>query len=244
MGRVVTNAGHYTSLSIVANDTMMKMARPIRSSILRWNTYTGGDLLACFAPLIKDVGNAAEVNNGFVSSDYTESTGLTDDGTKWLGPQFNMTDIGTDNSCHIGIYLRTRTGAVGGSLGTYDGTNYDVYSYQTGTTGYCGLHTATTGLIAYVGSAIGHQITSRIASNDFQLYKNGVSVASNATPGGTRVGGVYPFLVHAYNNIGVAAVKQIGASAGYHVGTGLTAAQTVIFYNAVQRGQTILGRQV
>ncbi len=154
-----------------------------------------------------------------------------------------MSSMGTDNSTHLGIYVRTKTSTYGGNIGTYDGTNVDYYSCQTAVS-YGNMHGAATGVSKVSDDGIGHYVVSRNASNDLQLYKNGASVATQASPGGTRISGTYTVLVHAYNGVGIASAIQSGASAGYHCGTGLSAANVLLLYNAFQAFNTLYGRQV
>ncbi len=240
-GTVPGNSGSVSAQTVMRVNGFMQAVLPIRSKLSRLNLYVGNNLGAFMAPVIHDIGPSTESNPGFIEANCSESTGLTNDGTKWLNLGFNMSSLGTDNSTHLGIYVRTKTGVFGGSIGTYDGTNVDYYSYQFGT-GYGNMHGAVNG-VSTVDGGVGHYVVSRIASNDLQLYKNGISIASQASPGGTRVT-VYPVIAHAYNGIGVITAKQLGASAAYHAGTGLTSSDVTLLYNALQAFNTLYSRQV
>lgn len=241
-GTVKANAGSVSATSIMRANRLMQAIRTIRSKVLWLLPYVGNNLAACMSPIIHDVGTAAVNNTGFLEADFSESTGLTGDGTKFLLPGFAMTEMGTDDSTHLGIYVRTKTGTFGGNIGTYDGTNVDYCSYQTATC-FGNMHGAATG-VSTVDTAVAHYVVSRNASNDLQLYKNAASVSTQASPGGTRVNGTYPIMVHAYDAIGTAGAKQSGANAGAHAGTGLSAANVTLLYNALQQFNTSYGRQV
>ncbi len=240
-GTVPGNSGSVSAQTIMRVNGFVQAVRSIRSKLPRLNLYVGNNLGACMSPVFNDVGTATESNPGFIEANFSEATGLTNDGSKWLSPGFLMTALGTDNSTHLGIYVRTKTGFFGGNIGSYDGTNVDYYSHQSGTS-YGNMHGAATG-VSSVNDGIGHFVVSRTASNDLQLYKNGASVASQASPGGTRVP-VYNVIVHAYNDQAVVNGKQFGASAAYHAGTGLTASDVALLYNALQAFNTLYGRQV
>ncbi len=238
---VKNNAGSVSAQTIMRANGFIRAILPIRSKLLRVGLDVGNNLAACLSPVINDVGTATDANNGFAESDFAEATGLTGDGTKYTAPGFLMSSMGTVDSTHLGIYVRTKTGTNGGNIGTYDGTNVDYYSYQGGT-GFGNMHGAATG-VSTVDGGVGHYVVSRNASNDLQLYKNAVSVSSQASPGGVRVSTQNVF-IHAYNAVGTAAGKQSGASAGYSAGTGLSAANVLLLYNAFQAFNTLYSRQV
>ncbi len=249
MGRVVTNAGHYTSLSVVANDIGMKMARPLRSSLLRWNTYTGGDLLACLCPLINDKGSTADTNSNFVSGDYTQATGLTGNlTTKRLSTGFLVkTGWASNDNASVGVYIRTKsTGGAPTPLGAHDDSNANgITMYVTlGGSSYVYMN-ADASPVSFVDAVgTGHYVGTRTAANLLTFYRNGVSVGTNAAASGTISNAGIAMPIHAsYTGVGYTGYVD-SAIAGYHIGTGFTAAQASLFYQVNQRINTILGRQV
>ncbi len=240
---VKNNSGSVSAQTIMRANGFIQAILPIRSKLVRLNLEVGNNLAAFLSPIINDAGSVVDANTGFVEANAVESTGLTDDGTKYSDTGLLMTSMGTDNSTHLGIYSRTNPGAFGPQLGTYDGTNVDYYFRQT-TTGQGNMHGSVNGVSVTSDDGIGHYVVSRNASNDLQIYKNGVSKATQASPGGTRVGTPYNVLVHAFNSAGTVPTKQSGASAGYHIGTGLSAADVLLIYNAFQAINTLYARQV
>ncbi len=92
-------------------------------------------------------------------------------------------------------------------------------------------------------TGLGHYMASRTASNSLVFYKNGVSQVSTASPGGARVT-PSAIVIHAFNANAVLSSYSARVLGGYDICNGLTAAEVVEHYNAVQRAQTILGRQV
>ncbi len=240
---VKNNAGSVSAQTIMRANRFIQAILPIRSKLLRVGLDVGNNLATFMSPIILDQGATIDTNSGFLEANCSETTGITGDGTKYVSTGLAMSSMGTDNSTHLGIYSRTNPGAFGPTIGTYDGTNVDYY-FRATTTGYGNMHGAANGVSVTSDNGIGHYVVSRNASNDLQLYKNGVTQSSQANPGGTRVSGTYPVLVHAYNAAGVIAGQQSGASAGYHAGTGLSAANVLLLYNAFQAFNTLYSRQV
>ncbi len=235
------NSGSVSAQTIMRVNGFVQAVLPIRAKLLRLNLYVGNNLGACLSPVFNDIGFTTDSNPGFIEANFSEATGLTNDGSKWSSLGFNTSSLGTDDSLHLGTYTLTKTGVYGGSIGSSDNTNYDYYSHQSGIS-YGNMHSAGN-FVSIVDGGIGHYVASRIASNDLQLYKNGVSVSSQASPGGTRIGN-YNVLVGAINYAAIIGAKQFGASAGYHAGTGLTASNVTLLYNALQAFNTLYGRQV
>ncbi len=253
MGRVRTNGGNYTSLSVVANDTFLKMSKSAgaRPMLSRVNTYTGLDLLACLTPLINTVGSTAETNTGFVSGDYSESTGLNGGGTKNIDTGAAPTAfMPSANDGHLAVYNRTNLIDTKVVIGSFNGgTQCDwMVVGNTGNLTSCSVHDAGGGALNYTGDTDprGFYMIARVASNDCQLYKNGASVVSYA---GALVGtrATPNIMVHCYNDVGLGSqLKTTKILAGYSLGSGVgfTAAVCAGYYAAWQRLQTILGRQV
>src|SRR6185436_18635558 len=121
-------SGHYTSLSVVANDTWIKMVKAagIRSKIHRANTYVGSDLTCVARPLITDAQNVYDVLNNFVAGDYSESTGLTGGGTRNLDTSTLPTGfMPSDNNGHMALYNRWNLIDANVPMGAGTGTNFD-----------------------------------------------------------------------------------------------------------------------
>lgn len=248
MGRLTALGIAYTSLSVVASDAAMKIARPIRSKLLRWNLYCGPGLTSCAVPLL-NVGGATDTFSSFVAGDYSEATGLVGN----LTSKFNSTGFAPDphwasvDDCSIGVYLRTKTSAADTLIGATSGASAAVYMSiaYLGTTNYGSMFSIANASHYATGAdsaGLGHYLVSRTASNSLVLYKNGVLQYSTATPAGTRP--LEVFYVHCQNATGVAGAFSDRAYGGYEISKGLTAADAVVFYTAIQRANTILGRQV
>lgn len=252
--RVKLNAGSYTSLGVVANDVQMKMVKAagLRSAILRWNTYTGNDLASFGTPLVNDHGATVDTLAGTASGwTFGDSTGLTGNGTdNHLGTSFLVdSDWTSDDDCTMGVYLRTKTATQDFIIGNINGSTHATYlniAYN-GTDNYASMHSVAAGGQYATGAdsdGTGHYLCVRNASNSLVLYRNGTSQYSTATPAGTRNVTLPGLLVHSALVAGVVGQRSTRTYGGYQLCTGMSAAQALAFYNIIQRGQTILGRQV
>src|SRR6266853_811052 len=246
MGRVVTNAGHYSSLSIVAQDTAMKM---VKSSghlpkVPRWSLYCGSDQLACMTPLVNTLGSSVDTQAGTAGGwTYTEATGLTGNGTNnYVSTGFiPATHWSSVNDCCMGVYVRTKQTTTDAVMGCSQGTDtFYLLPCYGGTTSYAAMCNVTNQVSFADSAGLGHYLCSRPASNSHVFYKNGISQASTTTPGGSLVAS-WNILLHAFAAAGIPAAWSARTLGGYEICNGLTAAQVVGHYNAVQRAQTILG---
>ncbi|MES2367082.1 MAG: hypothetical protein V4563_14495 [Pseudomonadota bacterium] len=250
IGRVRTAGGTATGLSVVANDQFMKIATAggLRSTLYRVNTYTGLDLTTCLVPLINTYGGTTDSNGFFVAGDYSESTGLTGDGsTNYLNTGLVMTSLPDVNSGSMCAYIRTNSqeskltmGVGAGGSASAIGYLYirDVGDLIKGVW-FNELGASTTGT-----DSRGLFQISRTASNAIALYRNGSSIATDTGSAGSFTPTI-DLYIHAWNNVLFGARDYTARTlAGYGVNSGHTATQALAYYNAWQRLQTILGRQV
>jgi hypothetical protein len=254
MTRVRANSGNYTSLSVVANDTMLKMlkAASIRSQVKRMNTYTGLNLNAARTPLINDVGIASDDwINSWVAGDFSEATGATGDASaKYLDTgttQLALYNLdSTNHSVSYGVYCRTASDLNQITMGVYNNTNYD-YLYVSNGSGHSFFSmTDNAQQIDVADSAgSGFYLGVRTSSSNGKLYKNGVQIGTSGSMG-SQGQIAYKVYVHAVNNIDsttpVAPTSK--TLAGYQLGINFDSTQQAALYAAWQRVQTILGRQV
>lgn len=256
MNAVRGNGGNYTGVSVVANDAFLKRVRSagLRSKVYRVNTYTGLDLLACEVPLLPDSGGALDQQTGFVAADYTEATGLTGN---LLNKQNNCgfnpsTSLASTDDSGFGFYVRTNVQEAGVSMGCAQpgGGGGSFYMYcrygsgnPDGTVGVIGPDGGAATLASDT-TALGLYHLSRTSSTSLTLYKNGSSVATNATPSTSPMpNGVVT--THAYNYTTIGVLQYSAKTlAGYFIVKGMDATQAAAWYQAWQRLQTILGRQV
>lgn len=160
--------------------------------------------------------------------------------TQYANTNLNPSTSGTLllNSTHISYYSRENTSGSLSDMGNTVTPDFlllgisNVYSVN------------SAGAIAFTNADTrGHFIITRTSSTLTTQYKNGVSVSSNA---------INPSTVLPNNNIFIGARSLNGAASNFtnrqcafaSIGSGLTAAEALVFYQIVQQFQIILQRQV
>lgn len=250
VGRVIAAGGTVSVPTAGAASTFVTNAKAhgYWTKLNRVNLFAGDQLIACLIPLKVGGGSAAEQNVGpFVAGDYTESTGLTGNGTtKYLRTNLNPGAVLTLNNTHLAIYSRRGSADAGihGSqvaaaqtlnLGAPNGSGNLASEAYNGTVGQGHLEAAVT-------APYGLMIGSRTASNSHTIYQAGISKGTSAGSGGTLPGG--DVWIFALSNSGTPFGINSGPLAGYSIGDGLTAGNVTDYTADMQTFQTSLGRQV
>jgi hypothetical protein len=247
---VTANGGTYSAQTLESVSTFCKAAKAngYWSKLNRINLFCGNQLAAALVPLKVGNGSTVDTNVNFVSGDYTESTGLDSDGTKYLRTGLLASAL-TLNDTHVAVYNR-ESNASGGAccLGASDGTNtarLELFAPYQDSGVYSFHYDNASGSIQNIAIAgsFGHIAASRTAANSHKIYRNGSVIASNATSGGALP--AYEFYVFAKSN-GVGAVTFITSHklSAYSIGSGLTDAEMTHYNTDMQAFQTALGRQV
>jgi hypothetical protein len=148
------------------------------------------------------------------------------------------------NSVHLSYYCRTNNLSGGIHMGV-DSVIPDTYLYQA--YGALGLaSTLNTSSVNYIDNAVanslGLSISSRTTSTNVALYKSGVKLKSDIKSSATLP--VLNIALGARNASGVISNFDNKQCAFATIGDGLTDAEALALYNAVQLFQTTLGRQV
>lgn len=253
VSRVIANGGSVSPSTATAADNFWSaiVAAGIDSKILRLNLYAGTGLAACAVPFINTKGSTLDTLSNFVAGDYSESTGLTGDGsTKFVATGFTPgTDWTSVNDMSIGAYSRTDSIETNNSLiGATSIGDAASQIYMTvkislaGNQTYCLLSGANLA-IAGDGTTLGLYHGSRTGSG-LVLYKNGASFATNAGASGNL--NAPTIKVHCESQTGGTpeAIFTAKTLAGYVIALGMTGTQALAFYNAFQGFQTALSRQV
>lgn len=211
--------------------------------INRLGLWHGDSLTAALVAAKIGGGSATDTNVNFVAGDYSMVTGLTGDGsTKHLNTGLIPTASLSANDTHLAVYNRGSS-AVGGS--THIGASYTLnltapytdgnfYSTQYGS----GLGEVSAAITGPYGLLIG----SRISATNHAVYKNGSSLASNATEAGTPPS--VAIFVFANNSAGTPATFTSHNLGCYSIGSGLTVANAASYYADLQAHMTDIGRQV
>jgi hypothetical protein len=179
-----------------------------------------------------------------VAGDYTEATGLTGNGTtKYLRTGLIPSVSLVLNDTHMAVYNRESASAVSNQMGA--GGPMIFYAPHTGAQTISDQYNTTTGRVgptAAIGTPYGFLIASRNGAGEHTIYRNAVSLATNATSGGALP--AIEIYVFASNNFGAPTAFNDGARGGYSIGSGLSAADVTAYNTHMETFQDALARGV
>lgn len=243
---VTTNGGTMSATTRAAVNAFVLAAKAngYWTKLTRINLFCGDQLDAALVPLKVGGGSATDTNNNFVAGDYSEATGLTGNGTtKYLDTGL-LANALSANDTHLALYNRSSTVSQGGAfginiagnqlMGFFPLTDGSFYSYHYDTGG---------GAVAVAASTpYGFVVGSRTSATSHVLYRNAVSLASNATSGGSLPAGA--IFVYARNVDGSPATYMASPIGAYSIGSGLTGANVTSYNTDMETFQDALGRGV
>lgn len=180
-------------------------------------------------------------NGGFTHN----ANGITPNGTNaYANTFYDVSVSGSLNDQHVAIYSRTNSLRDCKDLGVLT-TGSDQLTIDTRssanefTSGVNSSDDVSSGLF---GTSLGFFLSSRVASNQFKIYRNGTLAKTPAVASSARAGkNVY---LCALNNNGTAQQFSDRNLAFATVGLGLSDTDVANLYTVVQAYQTTLGRQV
>ena len=267
INRVYANGGTVsTSTAAAVNQfcNAIDAESGLRACFYRLNLFCGGTsgtaagLNSALVPLYRGqslggatFGNAVDTNTMFVSSDYTESIGLTGNGIgKYLNTGLPMNYTTARNmhmSAWVGSFAASNAGLIAADTNG-DGTLPRFFQglvsfnasprinvwYNIGTNFIQPQHEENYSSVLLLGSG-------NSAGNT--LYANGASVATGGESGVGANANTYPLFVFAVNNRNVnvnniANCRMSSYSAGVH----MTASQVAAFHTAMAAFRAALGR--
>ena len=161
-----------------------------------------------------------------------------------LIPQYFL----TSNNSHLSFYSRSNTaGANRASMGSTNSpaftTSHQMFLRFTDDNFY-GIIDSNTAFAQILNTnTTGYYVVSRTANNSLKAYKNSSLVVTNTTTI-TPITNSYPILISARNDAFTPMNYDNKESAFASIGDGLTDAEALAFYTAVQKYQTTLGRQI
>jgi hypothetical protein len=233
-------------------------AAGIRDRFVRLNLICGDSLSAALVPLFRgqsrtgtQLGNATDTNNNFVSGDYTQATGLQGNGsTKYLDTGVSASNLNR-NSTHLGVYgtnLNDGGSSFASLAGARDGGANNLIQLDGKRTLAANTYfSSAANAVSVSGSpaaSSGHVIGVSSSATDLSVYVAGSSTGITTTDrtSGTLV--AQPIYIFANNFNGSPSDRSGMRCRAYSFGIGMTAAQVLAFYNALQTFQTSLGRNV
>jgi hypothetical protein len=216
--------------------TKMKCIYPFvgnTASSQKWNLKDARDLDAAFRLVFS--------GGGTFSANGYQGNGTNAFANTFLAPlSFYSTNM------HLSYY--SRTSAIGSVLEMGcaqipggGGTNYSMMS--TARVAYFGQ--TTNGTVNYLSqvNSLGFFISQKLTNSSRKVFRNGIVNNSTSTTDSNNLPNTNAF-INAFNDNGAAAFYSSKQCAFASIGDGLTDAEALAFYNAVQTFNTTLGRQV
>ena len=236
----------FTAASIT--DTTQKSA--VNTLVLSLKSANIWTKMKALYPVVGGVASAHAVNlkqpgtyNLSFATGWTHaSTGMTPNGATYADTSLIPSSALSINSTHISYYSRTNNDT-GIDIGINSNNTFGrLYSYIRLGNLFGGRNNNTTSGEKSIANTngLGHYINNRIDSGNIKLIKNEVINTIALTSNGLdtsqiSIGAVFSISAYAYGS------KQCAFAS---IGDGLSDAEALSFYNAVQTYQTTLGRQV
>lgn len=206
----------------------------------------GGTSTTCKFNLKNPVDSNAAYRLVFSGGGTFSSNGYQPNGTNSFADTFLTTSAMALNSGHLSYYSRTNSTILGEEMGALQNSpnsytdlviNYSgfgaTFRYNDGGNATGTANANTQGF--YAGS--------RTAGNLIKLFKNGLSIQS-LTSASNTTSSTRTIFIGAVNNSGTPSFYSNRQCAFASIGDGLTDAEALAFYNAVQLFNTTLGRQI
>ena len=243
---VIANGGTVSGSTLTAIDTFISSAK----SNSYWSyldvvlPFSGDQLVAGLTPL-KVPSGITVTNNGFVSGDYSESTGITPATNKYLTTSYVPSSYITDN-VHCAAYLRAnfQNGSYPAIL--FDNINQNsnrifLHIYTDPNAYWDSFDVSGGRVVRSQTSSLGLTVGNRISSTDSRVFQNGsqlgaIGTSSGSTPGASTM--------NVFGHPSSSLPFETRTCSFISWGRGIPVAYQSAFYADVQALQTALGRQV
>jgi hypothetical protein len=190
----------------------------------------------------------------FIGGITHSANGVAFNGTNAYADTFlTASTVLTANDNSLSYYSRTTaaSGALAVDMGAFPNQTVNSSGYSLivrrsdNTSAFSANTTSTTSFAAFTSTTDGrgYFIGSIINLSSRKFYRNGSTIASNLTTGNQSLPPLKIFL-GALSNNNVASLFSIRECAFASIGSGLSDAEAITFYNIVQTFQTTLNRQV
>lgn len=201
----------------------------------------GGAATSC-AVNLKNPGTFDLTFVNTVSGDFT-SNGWTPNGSTSYG-NTGIVYPGSNNT-FFEYYSRTNSNGNFEDIGVNHASSRQIALVCRNTTqrSFCYASTGLGALAGTVSNSLGSCSFSRVASNDYRLFRNGIEIASNTSTAGTVTGSLTVWIGASNENNSIRRPTN-RENAGTLISTGLTVAQVLAQYNARQQMNTTLSREV
>jgi hypothetical protein len=254
--RVAANGGSVSQATLRAVSTFCDAIdrAAIRDRFFRLNLFCGSNLSACLVPLYRGPslggtqrGRATDANVNFVAGDYSESNGLTGNGsTKYLQTDLPASALATGGNIrsHLSVYKRTEpnSGVLVSSRPLFAPRAWELGAGGNGLGDNNGAFPAPTPMSSLI-------TVTRTTDFDMYSYRNTTPSAVTTYSAVTLTSNV-PFTVFCRNqpstdtNTYSPGLYSNQTLAAYSIGAGLTHAQVVAYNGAMQAFQAAMQRAI
>lgn len=193
---------------------------------------------------------ASVTNTGFIAANYARATGLTSAGnTRALTTSLAPSTL-TNNSTHLSFYNRSSTADGRTHIGAANGTDaMDMFAPFSDNKVYSDQFNATAGQgrvvsTSTIATPYGHIIGTRTASNAHTVYRNGSSIGTASTSGGTLANITNVASVFVANTGGGFSNTAACSCGAFSIGGGLSSTDAANYYTDLQTLMTAAGRNV
>ena len=259
VNRVYFNGGTVSTSTASAVSTFCNAidAAGIRDRFYRLNLFCAtadASLLAVRTPLYRgpslagtQYGNALDTNVNFVQGDYAEtgaSGGLNPGATsnKYLNTGLTPDAMPSIATGHMSYWRAAGNESVTFTrlpIGVESGAAYRMDERSSGQFGFWGPYSGASNAVA---NAAGHRLVSRTSATSLTLFSNGQSVGTNSTSA-VPTGVAIPWFVFNSNSGGTPSAQWTNfVLRMYSIGDGMTASQSLSYYNALSEFMGALSR--
>lgn len=208
------------------------------SKIVAWYPIIGGTALAHS----KNLKDSALHAITWVNSPTHDASGVKSNGTTSYGHTSTLFPTALTATGGFSVIHREAPAPTSVSIGVFNGGDQIYELYANGSSQQSGNYGGTT-QAAVAGLTAGEVAVYRDSATSLTLYKNAVSVGTNATV--TSAGGVaLPFFLLAESNVGAPGFYHPKYTTHYRFTTLLTPSEILAFYNICRQMETMLGRAV
>lgn len=269
--RVRANGSSVSGTTLVAVSKFCRAidSAGIRSRFYRLNLFCGTGLNACLVPLYRgpslggtQYGGTTDTNAGgasaFITTDFSDSVGLTASGTKYLdtGLQTSALPAGVIDSGHLSLWHGALSSAVAVDpylIGAWNGATDRVYlqvAYRNDSSVPERIVYGKTTLLSASSTIQGARpaaflLGQRTSATNLELWKNGSSAATPLATSTTGIAGIpYNIFVFRVNLTGSVFGDQAASTTlrHYSIGDDMTPLQVGAFYDALSAFNASMGR--
>ncbi len=255
--RVVRNGGATPSLSTqLALSTFVQSltATGVMPKLVSMVVHVADSLIAATTPIIPGPGADPWTNNGFVSGDLTINGLIGNGSSKYLNTGVvAVNSIMTSASAGLTAYCYdTPPVSSGYSLGSGGAANSSQFAVYPNTAGQFNgylwrfVNINTNDGVAVATPGAGYYSLNRTSASrlDFYFARSNVAHSSLASATGAQTGSIeptYAVAAHAINAVGSVTAFSVTRLSFLALHIGLTAADSLNFYNAIQALRVSLG---